>query len=90
MNQKLAVSVFFSGLAVFLTSLGEFFAVHDTWHAMTTPTEVGHVMIMAGSFVVTIAGALGTQLPRDPTRFTDRVSDSKVADINQKDGKNGN
>lgn len=84
MNQKLSLSLFFSGLATFLMSLGEFFAQHNSWHDMSTPSEIGHIMIITASFVITIVGALGTQLPRDKnTRASDRVSQDKLNQINQ-------
>lgn len=74
MNQKLALSVFFSGLTTFLMSLGEFFSSHQTWQSMSTPNEIGHVIIMTATFCMTVAGALGINLPRDKNQ---RVSDKE-------------
>lgn len=74
MNQKLSIGMFFGGLSTFLMSLGEFFTSHPTWSSMSTPSEVGHLTIIIGSFCITVAGALGTNLPRDKnTRVSDKV-----------------
>jgi hypothetical protein len=75
MNQKLAIGMFFGGLGTFLMSLGEFFSAHQTWSSMSTPNEVAHIMVITGSFCITVAGALGTNLPRNKnTRVDDRLS----------------
>lgn len=47
---------------------------------MTTPNEVGHLTVMAASFIITVVGALGTQLPRNGS-YTDRVSDTKLNEL---------
>lgn len=87
MNQKLALSMFFGGLGTFLTSLAEFFSSHQTWHDMSSPVEIAHVMILTGTFCITIAGALGTKLPRNKnSRVEDRMpkEDILVTTIQEK------
>lgn len=76
MNQKLSLSLFFSGLPMFLLSLGEFFTEHSSWSDMTTPVAAGHIIIMTASFISTVVGAVGIQLPRSTTGHGDRASDS--------------
>lgn len=81
MNQKLALSLFFGGLATFLSSLGELLSMHKSWTELSAPNEIGHITLITASFCMVIAGALGVQLPREG-RKTDRVSDQKLSDIN--------
>jgi hypothetical protein len=79
MNQKLALSMFFGGLGTFLMSLAEFFSTHNSWHDMSSPAEIAHVMILTGAFCTTVAGALGTQLPRDKnTRVADKEPKANI------------
>lgn len=88
MNQKLSLSLFFGGLAAFLTSLGEFFSAHETWHSMSAPNEVGHIILMTATFCMTVAGALGTQLPRNKnSRVDDKLSSDQIVNtiIKEKD-----
>lgn len=73
MNQKLSISMLFGGLGTFFTTLGEFLSQHQSWHELSGPHEVGSIIIITGSFVVTIVGALGTQMPRDKSS---RVGDN--------------
>lgn len=73
MNQKLSVALLSGGLLAFLTSLSEFLSTHQNWHEMTTPSEVGHIILLVSSFLGALVGALGTQLPRDKNeRIGDR------------------
>lgn len=73
MNQKLSLSLFFGGLAAFLSGLSELFTSHETWLSLTTTASVGHIMYLTSTFCMTIAGALGTQLPRKKnSRIADR------------------
>lgn len=58
-QQNLALSSLLIGGSIFLASFGEFISQHQDWHTMTTPSEVGHMMLLAGSAVATLAGALG-------------------------------
>lgn len=79
MNQKLSISLFCTGLTTFITSLYELLSKHNSWSEMSTPGEVGHIMLITGSFIVAILGALGTQMPRDKnSRITDKVDIKKV------------
>ena len=83
MNQKISLVLFITGLAGYLGSLSEYFSLHDSWKSMTTPHEVASLLSMIVTFLMTIAGALGTQLPRDTSKnFRDRVSDKKINEIN--------
>jgi hypothetical protein len=79
MNQKLAIALFFGGLAAFLSGLGEFFSSHETWQSLSTPMSIGHIMYLTSTFCMTIAGALGTQLPRSKnTRVNDRLPKESI------------
>lgn len=79
MNQKLSISLLMGGLGTFLTSLGELIGNHSSWVELSTPHEISSIMILTGSFILTIVGALGTKLPRS---HNSRVSDSKLIEIN--------
>ena len=59
MKQNVALTALLVGGSIFLASFGEFIANHQDWHTMTTPGEVGHMMLIASSAVATLAGALG-------------------------------
>ncbi len=90
MNQKLSLSLFFGGLAAFLTSLGEFFSSHQTWTSMSAPSEVGHIILMTATFCMTVAGALGTQLPRKKNeRVDDKLSNDQIVSTIIKEERNG-
>lgn len=80
MNQKLSISLLCSGLATFLTSLGELLAAHKSWSELSTPSEIGHIVIITAAFIVTLTGALGTQLPRSKN---ERVTDIKLQELNR-------
>lgn len=80
MNQKLSWSIFIGGLATFLTSIGDLLVVHHTWEDLLTPIEVGHLLLIGGSFCITLMGALNVQLTRGGLHF-DRVTDSKLNEI---------
>lgn len=58
-KQKLALTIFFVGGSIFLASLGQFISEHSTWSEMTNPREVGHLMLITGTGLATLAGALG-------------------------------
>ena len=74
MNQKLSLALLVGGLATFLTSLAEVFSSHQSWHEMSSPSEVAHIMVLTATFCMVIAGALGTNLPRNKDeRVGDRV-----------------
>jgi hypothetical protein len=91
MNQKLSIGMFFGGLGTFLMSLGEFFSSHPDWHSMSTPVEVAHIMVITGSFCITIAGALGINLPRNKnTRVDDRLSSKDMVNTIVKEEKKDN
>jgi hypothetical protein len=46
-------------------------------------------MILTASFIITLVGAFGTQMPRNKnTRIGDKVSEEKLNEIN-KDNSNG-
>lgn len=93
MNQKLSLGLFFSGLATFLTSLGEFLSSHDNWQSLSAPSEVGYIMLITSSFVITVVGALGTSLPRKKnSRISDRVSSDQIVNtiIQEEKKKNEN
>ncbi len=83
MNQKLSLSLFFSGLATFLSSIGEVLSHYQSWNQMTTPNEIGHIIIITASFIMTVVGALGTQLPR--SNKNERVTDQKLNELNNKE-----
>lgn len=79
MNQKLAIGLLVGGLATFLTSLAEFFSTHTTWSSMSAPNEIAHIITMTATFCMIVAGALGTQLPRDKDqRVGDRMPKDKI------------
>jgi hypothetical protein len=88
MNQKLSISMFAGGLATFLTSLGELLTNHQTWHELSSPHEIASVMIITGSFIFTVIGALGTKLPRANDQRIGDVDINKVekGSLNDKDG----
>ena len=71
--------MFFSGISIFLMSIGEFLTQHDTWTDLTSPSDAGHLLLITGSFVATIVGALGTSIRTGRhTRSTDRVDLNRV------------
>lgn len=59
MNQKFALTLLFVGGSLFLASFGQFISEHATWREMTSPKEVGHLMLVAGTALATLTGALG-------------------------------
>jgi hypothetical protein len=90
MNQKFSLVLFCTGLVAFMISLGNFVSQHQTWVELTTPGAVGHIILLAASFISAIVGALGTQLPRyNGYKYSDRVSDKKIIEINTEGDEDG-
>jgi hypothetical protein len=78
MNQKMAVAVFFAGLATFLSSTGEVLTQHQSWRELTlSPAGVGHCLLIGAAFATLVTGALGIQLPRRSGSSGDRSTDPK-------------
>lgn len=89
MNQKLSLSLFFSGLATFLMSLGELLSSHENWSSLSAPSEVGHIILITASFCMTVAGALGVNLPRKKnSRVSDRLSSEEIVNTIIQEEKN--
>lgn len=81
MSQKFAYASFLTGLATFLTSLGEFFSTHSSWSEMAAPKEIGHIIVMLASLVITIVGALNVELRGNDIK----LSENTMKELN-KDG----
>lgn len=75
MNQKISLTGFASGLTLFLGTATELVTEHTKWADFKTPFGVLHLLILGGSFVLMILGALGVQLPRSDRDHGDRKSD---------------
>jgi hypothetical protein len=66
MNQTLSKALLLSGGTWFLYQLAEFLAKHSSWADFSTPAGIGEIVQLAAGAIVTVLGALGVELPRNP------------------------
>lgn len=57
-KQKVCIVLIIIGTGGFFFSLGEFFKMHQTWSELSGPSEVGHLLVLIGTFITALGGAL--------------------------------
>lgn len=81
MNQKFSLSLFMGGLPIFLATASEMLAKHNEWsYFYETPLGFLHGLGLGVSFCALVIGALGTQLPRNPSSYGQRKGDVNMPD----------
>ncbi len=84
MNQKNSIIILITGLAGFLGALAAFLSSLTSWDQLTAPAGVANILVMVVTLLMTVAGALGTQMPRNSSRdYKDRMLD-KINDEAEK------
>lgn len=80
MNQKFSITLFASGLPVFIGVATEMLAGHNEWsYFYATPLGFLHAMALGAAFIALVVGALGIQLPRsDNGQHAERKSDQVI------------
>lgn len=64
MNQALSKTLLIGGIAWFLYQFGELLTQHSEWSYLSTTAGVGEVFKLGASVILSVIGALGTNMKK--------------------------